>query len=73
MCAQVPTLARVELGHESGIQELSLGLLCEWQESNYLSDHCCLPGSALMGNSNQEPEAGIKPRHSNMGRKHLNC
>lgn len=43
------------------------GLQCGWQEANYFSYHCCLPGSAWVGSRRQDLEPGIKPRHSNVG------
>lgn len=48
--SQMPTMAGNGAGAEPGQSRshgLNPDLLCGWQESNYLSHHCCLPGSAL--------------------------
>lgn len=52
---------------------LNPGLSFEWQEPNHLSNHHCLPASALIGSWTQEPMPGIEPRYSSVGHRRLYC
>lgn len=48
-------------GTKVGSKELKPSIPYEWQETNHLSCHGCLPESAMAGSWSQKPEPGVEP------------